>query len=482
LMLFDYVFGHAGGNPMAFALDYYAHFPRVALGHWPPLFELTQAAAFLFGRSGTTALVLQAVITGLCAGLPAVAVARLAGPILGLMAGSVVLLSPYALFLTNTVMADSFLAVVVFAAGLAWEGLYKRRSWGACLVFAAAASAAILTKGSAFALALLPPIYLSLKREIATIFNRKYIASACIIGVVTVPWYILTYKYAADGFNYPWGWHFVVLSAPKYVMYLISIVGVPIFIGYLSGIYISISRRTDKIDLHVALSLSIILFLFIVPADITSRYLISVLPSISITAVFSLSFLITHARSVRSWTLATQIGIVAALAASSILTVFKKPHVNPFHAAAIVALIEKQDKDNPLVLISGSVLAEGSVIAAFAEAERNPVHYVVRGTKVLSSGDFMGSNYKARFRDPDDMKQWILQNQIGYVVVSSAESGEKFSHIDVLRQVIAGDSGDFKDIGHIENTRGGIDVYALPAASLKPSPKNSVFAEIALHK
>src|SRR5579872_778529 len=69
LMLTDYL-RHLG-NPIAFAKSYYVHLPRVAIGHWPPFFEMLQALAFaIFGGTNQVAMALQAVIAGLLAGLP----------------------------------------------------------------------------------------------------------------------------------------------------------------------------------------------------------------------------------------------------------------------------------------------------------------------------------------------------------------------------------------------------------------------------
>ena len=43
LMIHDYVAAGLPGNPMTFALEYYDHYPKVALGNWPPLFYVLQA-------------------------------------------------------------------------------------------------------------------------------------------------------------------------------------------------------------------------------------------------------------------------------------------------------------------------------------------------------------------------------------------------------------------------------------------------------
>jgi hypothetical protein len=52
LLVHDFIASGHWTHPMAFAKDYYMHFPKVGLGNWPPGFPLLQSAwAFLFGVS-----------------------------------------------------------------------------------------------------------------------------------------------------------------------------------------------------------------------------------------------------------------------------------------------------------------------------------------------------------------------------------------------------------------------------------------------
>src|SRR5713226_10460531 len=56
------------GNPLSYAQNFYAHYPKVALGHWPPFFYLVQAAWTLpFTPSRTSVMLLMAVLTAILA-------------------------------------------------------------------------------------------------------------------------------------------------------------------------------------------------------------------------------------------------------------------------------------------------------------------------------------------------------------------------------------------------------------------------------
>src|SRR5687768_1549891 len=42
LLIRDYIAQGLPQPPMAFAKNYYLHYPKVALGHWPPLFYMAE--------------------------------------------------------------------------------------------------------------------------------------------------------------------------------------------------------------------------------------------------------------------------------------------------------------------------------------------------------------------------------------------------------------------------------------------------------
>src|ERR1017187_3108288 len=61
LMIRDYVVDAFPGNPLAYAENYYMHYPKVAIVHWPPLFYCGEAAFMLvFGRNRIALLVFSA--------------------------------------------------------------------------------------------------------------------------------------------------------------------------------------------------------------------------------------------------------------------------------------------------------------------------------------------------------------------------------------------------------------------------------------
>src|ERR1051325_9100792 len=64
LLVHDFVASGHWTHPMAFAKEYYVHFPKVGLGQWPPLFYVIQTAwTLVFGVSRQSVLFLMVVLT-----------------------------------------------------------------------------------------------------------------------------------------------------------------------------------------------------------------------------------------------------------------------------------------------------------------------------------------------------------------------------------------------------------------------------------
>lgn len=63
LMFHDYTAVMHFGSPMRFAENYYLHYPKVAIGHWPPVFYLIQGIWTIpFSTSRVSVMVLMAVL------------------------------------------------------------------------------------------------------------------------------------------------------------------------------------------------------------------------------------------------------------------------------------------------------------------------------------------------------------------------------------------------------------------------------------
>lgn len=454
-------------DPVAFMKSYYAHFPKIAIGHWPPVFESLLAVCFLiFGGTFKTAMVLQAVIAATCIFIPAVAIARPFGIWLGMFTAAMVLFSPLFLPMLDMNMADTLVTVLLVGSAMIWDRYYKTKRWDFAILFAVCAAMAILTKGTALCLVLLPPIYLAAKRDPLFLFNKKTIICALLVGAVCIPWYLFTYQMAADGFVYHWGWDYTHKAAPFFASALIKFSSWPITLAFLIGLAIWI---VDEIKQHpiadfdptpfAVLALSILLFACMAPADLEKRYLLPCLPSMACLAVW-LIIRITNKRHVIYRAAALT---VLTLSAAS---VFNWQDSMSFHSDKSISAIMASGDPNSLVLISGSVPAEGSMVASFAITDRPPHQfYVIRAQKALAKTDWMNLNYNLRFSSGKEIAQWLIDNQIGWVILDHDDRTPNFQHNAMLQSAMEQDMPTAKAVLTTEHPHGFSVLYKLSAAA-----------------
>ncbi|HWD97987.1 MAG TPA: hypothetical protein VG345_03085, partial [Bryobacteraceae bacterium] len=122
LMLRDYIAHGLQGNPIRYAENYYLHYPKVAIGHWPPLFHLIEALWLLvFPVSRISVMALMALYCAVIAALIARWVAPQYGNAAGWATGALFVALPLVQEQTSMVMAEGLLAIFAFLAASAYS-------------------------------------------------------------------------------------------------------------------------------------------------------------------------------------------------------------------------------------------------------------------------------------------------------------------------------------------------------------------------
>jgi hypothetical protein len=476
LMIYDFVRGGAWGNPMGFAIDYYLHFPKVAIGHWPPFFHVMQAIAFfVFGRSLETAHLFQALIAGFAAGIPAMVMHRRAGLVAGLATGATVALSPLAMYWANGVMLDLLIGLLVLVATLAWARYWQTRTLGWAMAFALLAAAAIMTKANALGLAALPVLHCALTRDGRVLLTWKTWCAALLVGVIVVPWLALTYRITADGLVQSWGWDYTSEALTTYPAGFPVMAGWPVTAGLIvgAGYVLKPSRaRTDPILVALLAAIAgMLVLLFLVPSDTLVRYLLTVLPMVAVVATTGLIWAARAAAArfaVGRHISTIASALMAAAVAASLASVFALPRAPHWHLRQVVTDIRAAGTPNPLVLASGSTRLEGGLTAAFANAEPDRRHYVIRGSAALASSNFSGTSYRLRFETVPEMGQFLADSQIGWVVIDTAPASTMWPDHAALIALAAQPSWGWTLVGTYPREGAEIRLYRLPAADQTP--------------
>ncbi len=462
LLIHDYIAHGLMQNPIVFATGYYEHYPKVAIGHWPPFFHPLEALfLFIAGPSTKAALFLQALFAAALATAVATVAARFHGWLTGALAALITLLAPDVLSGIDGVMLDVPLALFAFLATLCWAKYLESRNWRWSLAFALSASAAILTKGNGFYLALVPPLSLLILQRAEHARHLSFWLPLPVVGLLTIPWYVATYKIAADGFNYTWGLHYSAIALGVYGRVLFVLIGVPGFLVAAAGA-VRVLVRHDN-DWENALGAAVlssmvagVAYHCIVPVALEPRYLTPLVPDFVVLTVFALRWPLPTRR------IAVATGAAALLLVAAEAKFFFKPDLGMARAAR---LIVESHSSNPLVLVGSTPGGEGAITAEMASDDRGGRDYVLRGFEVLGNGNFMGTRYAPRFSSPAALKKWVETTRIGWIVLDTTPDSLKWKHNAQLRDLLLRQPAGWQELAELHNSRGTVLVYRTPSSS-----------------
>jgi hypothetical protein len=483
LMIRDYIAAGLPRNPMAFAQDYYDHYPKVALGNWPPGFYLIQSAWTLpFTPSRASVLLLMALLTAILAVLVIQTLIRLFGIAYALLGGLLFVAFPLVQQHSAMVMTEIPVALFSFLAILFWGRYLERERTTDSLLFALFASAAIMTKGSGMVLVMVPPLAVVFSRRFEVLKRPSFWYPVLIVGILCGPW---TWAFRDVARN---GWMESSLSLtytrtalghfPKALFLTINpIVGVFALIG-LTVTLTAVWRRTAPAlwAAAAALLLGVLIFHAIVPASLDRRHLVQALPSWAMFVVAGVAFV------ERQW-LASRRGLrwlPYGVAVASLLQAVWLAPGKRYEGFGRVAedLISGAENADAVLFISSDASGEGMFIAETAMRERRPGHVVRRSSKALTSQTWGGRDYRLSVDTEADLLAQLARERIQFIVVDDSIPDSLLRPHHQLLKLAVTNGGSFTLRGTYPVRRGnlllphGLSVYeAQPvAATNSPAP------------
>lgn len=422
-------------SPMAFAQGFYAHFPRLSIGHWPPGWYLVQAPWFALARpSPWGALVASAFVAGLPAGVILWACARCGKPWAGAATATAYVLSPLVVDAARHILLDQPVALVVAAGAVAWRRASERPSWSRLLVFGALAAAAPLVKGNGALIALVPAIDLALTGRWRLLREPALWGAAALAMAVVAPWYWLSFRISAGGFNYGPGPAYAALALKANAQALHANMGAAglALAAWGAASAIRSGGEAGRIArLALAVTLATLVFQSAVPVAIEPRYVAPLLPWTYALAGLGLSALLDGART---RLLAPAIGAAAlAPATAGLWALPPKPDLGA------PALAEAMVRTGGVWLVDARAGGEGAVIAAAAHADggRRKV-WAARASQLLSTSDFMGRGYRLTAADPAAARAVLDRLGANGAVVVAERGRLAYPHSRVLAGAVRG--------------------------------------------
>ncbi|MGA2118668.1 MAG: glycosyltransferase family 39 protein [Bryobacteraceae bacterium] len=445
-------------HPMPFAKAYYAHFPKVGLGNWPPAFPLFQALWSLpFGVSRPVMLL----EVQLFVALTALLVYRETLPRLGSgfagLAGAMLVASPLTQYVTSMVMAEALLGLLSFLSVLAWIRFQQSQTARGVILFSACTVIAILTKGDAWVVPMVAAAAI-LMGHWRLLSRRSFWLGAFVIAGVCLPYTWITMRIVRQG------WNQVTVPGPASLLaslrlhtgFVVGILGLPLSLIALMGVIVRVlipavhRRPVEAFWLVMAIyAAAIVAFHVAVPTSIEPRKVYQIAPLMCLFAVAGLEALAAIFAHGAGGVGPLRWRAAFAVAGALFFALTGFHHIPPFtpgFSPAIRALLARPDTAGEAVLISSNPIyedAEAALISEWAERRRDAGTYLLRGSKFLSRPDGTAQDptgFTTFVSTAPALEARLAAVPVAYVLLDTVPAAHPYPHHGLLRATLSADS------------------------------------------
>jgi hypothetical protein len=458
LMMHDYL-QHPTGSPITYMKDFHSHYPLVGVGHWGPFYYGVEAVWMLmFGTGRASVMLLSALATAAVGAILYAAAAPRFGRIIAALAALIYVISPLTQKSSAELMLDVPVALLALIGANVY-GTYLRtgRTRHAAL-FGVVAVAALLIKGNAGCIALLPPFAVLIGRRFDLLWRASFWLPA-VIAAVVVPWYWLTYALAAAGFRYQWGLDYFLVASHDNAVALLDAVGPLLLAAGVAGWLIVVwPRRSDRDPMSIAwaaLLASVWVFQSVIPAAIQDRYMQPALAPLLLLAALAARDAAAWLGARLSWRAAPSLiggAVMAVLAAFVIPGATDIPH--KLRLGLVEAAREAWTNvkaDNPAVLVVAGSDAEAAAVAELAMDDPNrPSLFAIRGSRLLGGGGYNSGDYLPKYHDAAEVMAAIDEYRVPLVLFRSDVSAREWEHVQQTAEAIRRYPDRWQLIGRVE--------------------------------
>ena len=431
IMMREYLAGAVwqGVAPLTFAQEYYAQYPKVAIGRWPPVYFLVQGVWYLMtGVSRISVLALSAALSSLFAACTVFLCRRESLRwSLAFTAGVTAALLPLSVRSLLEIGSDVIAGIAILGAALCCERWIADRSARNGTLLAVAGAVAVLTKGSAFLLVLAAPLALVLTaRTFEWVWSRDSWRVIVVGGLLAMPWYFVARGWVIDEIlpGAPRSLSNAVERAAvrnaRSVLLLGSVVLLPlVLVSLRSGWY----RRAPVM---AVLPMATWLFLSVLSPHKEVRLFLPVLPVLVFAGAVAANNLLPKR---------PELVLIAVLAVAHVPWVgFTKP------AVGFVPAVEWVQHNRPgggeRILVTANSGGEGAFISELALREPRPMRTVVRASKLLQSSRWMGDGLQLHVKSAADVHRLLAANRISLVIRHTATAGRSAAYEESLDEAL----------------------------------------------
>ena len=469
VLVFDYLRSGFTQAPLAFAEQFYEQYPKVAFGHWPPMFYALQGIWYAaFGAQPLSLILLLGVVTALTAALLFWRTMRRHGAVIGSVTTALFLATPVVQYSTLIVGSDSLVTLLSFGAVLAFIDFMRLGRGRSLATFAIWALVGLLTKGTAIALALFALIAPVLARRTALFRSRTLWVTGAAISALIVPLYFGSLQLGQHGALSDLIRYSADPTARLFVLgQFANLTSLVVFAGAVLGVAVLVGRhwrsaafdeRRDDAAAALAWLIAVVGFQVLSPITGEPRYLLPAVVAVLLLFAEGLhalhEVLLTRWRRVPAALVPVGLGLLALSTQWSPLPLLTTGYANVARAIPTVG-------EAPVrVLISSNSQGEGAFVAERLVHDPARTTYVLRAYKVLVDDDWFGTAYRLKVETTSALRELLLKNAVGFVVVDDfgQPPGRAQAHHQLLHQTVAAYPNEFSLMGRFDVTVGSATI------------------------
>ena len=434
---------------------FYEHYPKVALGVWPPFFYLVQSAWTLpFGESRMSVLLLMASLAAGVATLIYGALRREFGMLPAAAAALLWLCGPLAREYYGMIMAETLGTLTMLGATLFWGRFLDDGRKRDAVLFALLASAAIMTKGSGLALVLMCAFSLLLVRRWKLLTKPALWIAVVMVVVLAGPW---TWFFRKEGTRVGgWednsggiSWSFTSQAVPYYFQKMSIAIGIAVAVFALIGI-VTRARSNGRWAAVSSLVIGILTFQSLIPVGYEARHILPATAALVLLAVAGI-FTIARLRALRVEGAEQQkreyLWIVLLLLLTLPFAFMHREQKGYSGFRPIASELLKTAQPGSRILVSSDARGEGMFISEIAMRDKRPNLTIERASKALvdpKGRTWDGKNLREKYSDDEQLLAFFTGGKIEYIVLDDALPEEKRAgYHDQLRRVINDNTGTF---------------------------------------
>lgn len=469
LMVRDYLTQAIPHDPILFAWNFYSHYSKVSIGHWPPLFYCLEAVWMLVAGRSQMALLLFVTLCGtIFIGSIFFEVQRRSSTAAALVSVAILLSTRIFHQMLCGVRPDLLLALMVFWAAVNCGDYMRfgtRRNRNLFLAFFVAA---LLVHGRGGALILLPFILLPLRPKVT---KWKWItAGAVVLLLLMLPPYlhqappnnIAAFPSRAKDFilstAFLTGWPWKSLAVDGVAL----VAAWPIAILAAFGLPLVFRRGSEQQFWAAMAGLFVcsLVFYVLVPVPLEYRFLLSAMQVVAVLAGGAVDVLLQrnlpYRRPLR---LAFCGGVVA-------WTIFAAAHVEHKIDLGYRRLVANcLFCGNDVVLIAGDEKNEGALIVAASLSDPYRAHTVLRASKFLAVSGWTGWNRHPIYASASQVLHSLDQANVSVILV---QKDCFFGHVVQLRTALAQDGAVWQLVPGASPVK-KVDIYHRVPGQLVPA-------------